>query len=624
LNRIFKPLFLALACLLLVFPNFVLGGSDVSIHNSFTWETDLEWNSWSLNNIETNGSNTGIRLSDLPDGGYQSSGEATYKFSPGGNNKWIKATLDTDDPVQNSAKYIWVSVFNKNSVSQINPDDGSIVKEWNVGMNPSRTTIGCNNDAWVLNRGWGSSALPSSVSHIIPAEDKVITHKLPYPTLTWGRSLSIQCTTPNYIWVGANGYVIKINTASFDALSSGQLATAAQVGNTVTVWAGEPYATYGSVLGSNADFLYVASWTRSDFPWWTGSVYGAPTYKINTSTYALVGGGFPAGRGHYVITNDWLGNVWRDGVCVRIDPGDASTDELCANGSKGISILPANDLQGPKIAYVTTNSNLCVGDLQNNNTNAPTVANLSCTTYQPLGGIDVNGVAVSGGGLGYDNDYDIWFLARKGTYIAEFKQSENYAIVHRYSPTDKAGGGVYSYADFLGNALDNSTDASISPEYSTDGINFFSVNADGSFPGQIEPSADLYIRVGMAGSGTNSPLLRSLKIEYDPEGFSNLRILRTTHTSSLSRDSGDEESTFERGEVVYTRIKLFEPERARDDISLTDRFSNVSNPRNFRFKSDCTGAGQAITPQNIGANQVSLIFDLPLGLSCIDYEYTAN
>ena len=606
----------------------MLGGSDISIHNSFTWETDLEWNSWSLDNIEINGSNSGIRLSDLAEGGYQTSGEATYKFSPGGSNKWIKATLGSDDPIQNSAKYIWASVYNKKSVSQIDPDDGSVVKEWDVGFNPSRTTIGCSNDAWVANRGYGTLGAPPSISHIIPSQNKVITHNLPL-SLRTPRAISIDCGNPQYLWVGANGYVIKLSTSSFDTLGDAPtiLATGAQVGATVNIWGGEPYATYGGVLGTGADFFYVASWTFDGLPWWTGSTNTAPTYRINTTTHALVAGGFPTWKGQYVMTNDWLGNVWRDGVCVRIDPDDGSTDELCANGGKGVSVLPPNDLQGPKIAYTTIGGKLCVGDLQDNTTDTPTVANLSCTAVGILGGVAVDGTAVSGGGLGYDEDYDIWFLPRKGSYVAEFKQSENYLIKHEYSPTSKSGGGIYSYADFLGNALDNSTEASINPEYSTDGVTFFPLNPDGTFPNQIDPSADLYIRIQMTGSGTNSPLLRSLKIEYDPEGFSNLRILRTTHTSSLSRDSGEEESTFERGEAVYVRVKLFEPERARDSVSFTDRFSNVSIPslRNFRFKSGCSGSGNQITPESTSSeNEVSLNIDLPLGLSCIDYEYTAN
>lgn len=600
----------------------------MSVHNGFTWETDLEWNSWSLDKIETNGSNTGIRLSDLPDGGYQTSGEATYKFSPGGNNKWIKATLDTDDPIETAKKYIWASVFNKNSVSQINPDDGTVVKEWDVGNNPSRTTIGCNNDAWVANRGYADMSLIPSISHIIPSEDRVITHRLP-SNLKVPRSISIDCSSnPDYLWVGANGKLIKLSTTAFDALGDDPNVVAsgedgAQVDVTVDISPGEPYATYGSVFGLNSDYLYVASWNYNGYV-----VDYTAINKIGTSDHTLMGGNFPVSAGRYIIGNDWLGNVWRDGKCFRT-AADGTTKELCSGGGVGLIVLP--EASG-KIAYSKrfgSKLELCVGDLVDNKTANPSIANTSCTSDDSLGGNDIFDVAITGGGMGYDDDYDIWYLPRKGNFISEFKQSENYSVGHRYSPTAKAGGGVYSYSDFLGNALDNSTKAGISPKYSTDGVTFFSVNADGSFPDQIEPSADLYIKVGMSGSGTNSPLLRSLKIEYDPESFSNLRILRTTHTSSLSRDIADEESTFERGEVVYVRVKLFEPERARDSVAFTDRFSNVSitkPPRNFRFKSGCSGAGDLITPnpKDISENQVSFNINLPLGLSCIDYEYTAN
>ncbi len=624
-----------LVFVLLVYPSFVWGGSDISVYHSFTWQTDLEWNAWSFNKIEVIGSNQGIRLSDLSKGGYEKQGEATFKFSPGGNNKWVKVNLGSDS-AQNAKKYIWASIHNKDSVSQIDPENGEIVKEWDVGDNPSRTSIGCNNDAWVGNRG-----NPSSISHIIPAENKVITRRLPN-SLNTPRSVSIDCSTnPDYLWVGGNGRVVKINTTAFDALGASQLATAAQVGSTVTIWAGEPYSTYGSVLGEDGNYLYIASWTYDGLPWWGGSTNNSPTYKINTATHAIVDNntnipgttnpdtGLPykayAARGNYVITNDWLGNIWRDKVCVRIDPDDGTTDSLCANGSKGISIIPEiSGVQSPKIVWATADNNLCTADLVDNDTVTPSMANLSCTTDKPLGGTDVFGVGISGGGIGYDDDYDIWFLPRKGAYITEFKQSENYLISHQYSPTSKSGGGIYSYSDFLGNALDNSTGASITQEYSVDGVNYFLLNPDGTFPSEIDPSSDLYIRIKMNGSGTNTPILRSLQIEYEPESFSNLRTIRTTHTSSLARDSGTEESTFERGETVYTRIKLYEPEKARSGTSITDRFSNVKDPRNFRFKKGCSGSGSAINLKASSVNEVSFDIDLPLGLSCIDYEYTAD
>lgn len=608
--------FLLLAAIfLLAAPSWVSSGPDVSVHNSFTWATDLEWSSWSLNNIETNGSNSGIRLSDIDGGGYQTWGEATYKFSPGGKNKWIKATLDADNATQLASKYIWASIYNKNSVSQIDTDDGSIVKEWDVGINPSRTAVGCNNDAWILNRGHGTTSQPSSLSHIIPADNKVITHNFPL-IYRYARAISIACSAgPDYLWIGANGYVIKLNAEVFDNLPDGALATEAQVGSTVSILPGDVYATYGSVFGLNSDYLYVAKQLDERL-----------VYKIRTSDHTLMGGNFPVVGGRYIITNDWLGNIWRDGRCVRIQP-DGAKKELCSGGGIGLTVLPAIPDQGAKVAYskrVEDKLELCVADLIGNDTTDPILANTSCTSGDSLGGIDLSDDRIMGGGMAYDSDYDIWYLPRKGNFISEFKRSENYLIGHRYRPTNKEGGAIYSYSDFLGNALDNSTGASVKLECSTDGVTFFSLNPDGTFPEQVESSTDLYFRIQMTGSGTNSPLLKSLKIEYDPEGFSNLRILRTTHRSSLSRDSGEEESTFERGETVYVRIKLFEPERARNDITLTDRFSNVSNPRNFRFKSGCSGRGKSITTQNVGTNQVSLVFNLPLGLSCIDYEYTAN
>ncbi|MFA6694892.1 MAG: hypothetical protein WCS44_08705, partial [Bacillota bacterium] len=225
--------------------------------------------------------------------------------------------------------------------------------------------------------------------------------------------------------------------------------------------------------------------------------------------------------------------------------------------------------------------------------------------------------------LGFDDDYDIWYLPRKATWMAEFRRSENYSIAHRVSPTNKSGGAIYSYSDFIGNALSNTAPAQTNIVYSVDGTNYYPANADGSFPSQITPSQDLYIKVKMSGSGTNSPLLRSLTVEYAPESQAQLQIIRKTYTSALARNTDNSESTFEKNETVYVRIVVFQPDSSQRGTMLVDRLSNFANPRNYRLKQGCAGNGAALSP-DISSNELRFNINIPLGLSCIDYEYTAQ
>jgi len=56
------------------------------------FSSDDDFAHFNLTNIETVGSDAGIRLEDL-EGGYKPSGEATYRFSPGVYARWKKATI---------------------------------------------------------------------------------------------------------------------------------------------------------------------------------------------------------------------------------------------------------------------------------------------------------------------------------------------------------------------------------------------------------------------------------------------------------------------------------------------------------------------------------------------------
>lgn len=631
----------SLSVLLLVFtgmPAYLLLGFEgsafaVDAYSSQTWQTDLEWGLWTSSNIELNGSgdetnpNSGIRLKQ-EGSGYVESGETTYRFTTQSVNNWIRAVTDGDKATSISSKYLWAAIYNEDSVSQIDTENGEVVKEWDVGDNPSRTAVGCNNDVWVGNRS------DHSISHIIPAENKVITRSLDGGvSLKYPRAVSIMCDIDSEgnddVFIGANGYLIKFSAQDFDDLPVDGNVVDIQEGNTLSLYPGHPNGTYGSAIGADTDnsidsgkrFIYVSGLD----PRGSGD-QTYPTYQVDISKFDQAGykyePGWPIRLGRYVLTNDNYGNVWRDGRVVRMSPNGSTKEFHDPGGSIGILIIPNHPDGSDKIAYID-GDNLVIGDLVDNNTSNPRIENITYRPFRPDGAINqtTEGGPVGGGGLGYDGDYDIWFLPRKTSWMAEFKRSEHYSTAHEVSPTAKSGGAIYSYSDFVGNALSNTIPAQTVIEYSTNSVDYYQANADGSFPDEITPSRDLYIKIKMTGSGTNSPLLRSLKVEYEPESQANLKIIRKTFSSILGRESDASESTFEKNETVYVRLVLFQAGPDESGTTLTDRFSNFKDPKDYRFKQGCTGIGTILNP-SIGVNEIVFSdLDIPSGLSCIDYEY---
>ena len=631
IGKTFTILFLALLYLILPLR------AEASYSRVFS--SDDDFSQWSLTNIEANGSDSGIRLSEKEDGGYERSGEATYKFTPGGTNNWLRATIDGDNATSISSKYLWAAVFNRNSVSQIDTETREIVKEWDVGGDPSRTAIGCDNDAWVGNR------YSNSISHIIPGEDRVITRTIDGGNIfRTPRAVSIQCGSgdeDDYVYVGASGYVAKFSAQDFDNLPKGGKITDIQQGNTLSLsvpnvagtHADDPrYITYGSAFDSSGRYLYVAS--KGRYIAGVGDNNHTLVFKIDTTKFDQAGysfePGWPVNSGYYIINNDDQSHIWRDTHCIRIS-SDGSTKELCSNSAGiGIATIPNHPDGTDKLAYIKNIGgvrHLVVNNLLNNNTDNPSLSNFSQTPMIPAGipdrTVDSPPQNISGGGLGYDEDYDIWFLPRKATWIAEFKASENYSTAHYVKASNKQNGAVYSYSDFIGNALSNTIPAQTDVSYSINGTDYYSANTDGSLPSQITPSQDLYIKVKMTGSGTNSPLLRSLTVEYDPESQGDLQIVRKTYTSSSARDFDKSESTFDKGETVYVRIILFQPD-AESGTSLIDRLSNFTDSRNYRYKVGCSGEGSIVSPIFSATNELKFNINIPSGLSCIDYEYTAE
>lgn len=457
-----------LVCTFLVYPRLSFGASDISAHTSYTWASDLEWGAWSFSNIETNGSNSGIRLANKTSGGYEISGEATYKFSPGGKNSWVAATVKSQEAVEVAAEYLWSIAPPNDSIIQATADSGQIIKKWEMEGSPTYLVAGCDSDVWVVNRSLETAPAEASLSHLVSREGKVVTRRLP-PSLSWPSAIALECNTdPAEIRLLANGYIVRIDANQFDQLGENDpVVPTAQIGPTIPVDPGELTLALGHIADVSGDIL---------------NVYNPLEKEI-----------------YYTV--------------------DILSSEISISESQGTS--------------------------------------------------------------------------------------------------EESGQGQ----EALVRSFDTSTGTALNIQYSTDGVNYYSAQSDGAMPNEVSLSEDLYIKVIMTGSGTNSPLLESLKIEYDPESFSSLAVSRHTYKSVLGRNSDDTQTTFDKGEKVFVRIKLFEPERARDSVTLIERFSNVEGPTNFKLKRNCTGEGDAVAPDASSDNQLNFTLDIPLGLSCLDYEY---
>lgn len=83
-----------ISCLGLFVSIFLFYGlSQASSSVTKIFSSDDDFAHFNLTNIVTVGSNSGIRLQEKSAGAYKSSGEATYKFSPGVYAKWKKVTI---------------------------------------------------------------------------------------------------------------------------------------------------------------------------------------------------------------------------------------------------------------------------------------------------------------------------------------------------------------------------------------------------------------------------------------------------------------------------------------------------------------------------------------------------
>ncbi len=103
-------IFVGLLAVILLFSS--TSQADSAITRTFSSDDDFAH--WSLNKIETVGSNSGIRLEKINNHEYQKSGEATYKFDTGLISDWKKAVIISSGTSAESHLDVQFSVDNNN------------------------------------------------------------------------------------------------------------------------------------------------------------------------------------------------------------------------------------------------------------------------------------------------------------------------------------------------------------------------------------------------------------------------------------------------------------------------------------------------------------------------------
>lgn len=615
---------------------------SVFAESSMTWRTDSQWQTWDRNHVAPVGGDQGIQLTKDNYGQFYDTGTAEYEYSVGSTTKWKNFTAEVTNSSPVGQPFIWAAMYRSDLVSQINPRTGTLVKNWAVGDDPSRTAVGCHNDAWVANR------TGNSISHITPSSDSVKTNLVGSP-LSMLRSISIKCATtvgqPDYLFVGGNGYLIKINADKLDALSSTSeiIGSGAQVGNTIDVRTAltslgvdgsRGYSTYGSVFGGpdfeSSRYLYLANYAGA-LPNFNPTNYNtSDTYRIDTLNWSFDNSFLVSNVGFYIMANDSRGNVWRDGGCHRISPSGVVTTfcELQGDMTRGVgvSVMRINN-NTDRVFYNNYLTNkLCYFNITKAHTATPIKGTETC----------VDGGGTMSGALGYDTEKNIWFIPRNqtGALIRKFTASSNYTS-RLGIPNSILGenGNFYTYSDFIGNALENSF-GTLSFSFSPDGGTNWFTQAE-LLAGTIPDSTSLKIKASFTGAST-SPILKSITLGYESQ-FGNLgsKMLKSTYRTAEDRNGEkNPKATFEKGETVYVRIKTFEGMDGRSNLLLTDRISgNVESPadlvaKKFVYKdgAKCANINNTVTVKYLSDSGKNKRYEFTFptikqGETCIDYEY---
>ncbi len=532
-----------------------LAGSKAADHIVMKWQNDNQWKStidpWTLNNVDLVGQNGGLRL-ERKDLGYAAEGYATYHYSPGSVNAW-KGVSAEEGSVSEARTSIWLSVHDKDTLAQLAPD-GTIIKEWSVGKDPSRVAMGCDSDVWVANRSLvdGGTNLANSISHIIPLQNKVVTRAFS-PNITNPTAISVQCSEGSAsVWVGVENDDVfyRIDADEFDGLAEGTAIdpTATASGDPVSLGCtGE--CTLGSVLSQDGKFLYVLGRTK--------------VMKIDTTSLTKTKE-FTISSGQ-MITKDNRGNIWvTDGdnnTIYRIDSAENLSTLNVNLPTAGITVIPPGEPLSAEILAFTNKATgaLCKAEITGNDTAAPTLGTITCADAPPEN--------ARGSGISYDPvTKDIWLTLKDAAKVYKYSFSSNYLSAQAYD-SNTLQGTLDSYADFVGTTY-SEDNQHLEYQFSTDNQTWYS--KDDFNAGRLPNSSDLYIMVRFYGNTYSSPVLKSLSVSYDivDNNFSGVILEKKTF---LAEGAGSLKytATIEPGNDVVARIKI-KSANAISGASLTD------------------------------------------------------
>jgi hypothetical protein len=646
-----------------------------------TFKADLDFSVWSKDKTELVGSDGGVKLSTDPaSSGFYQSGTLTYKFSPGGTNHWTSAASSVATVDSSQAWFAWEGQNKQNKVLQVDPVEGSTVKEWVTGTTPLAGVGGGSADYWVTNSvpyqttgGYNctvanrTAGLCYSVSHIMPSQNKIVTRPIPTASNRNLITISIDKVNKN-LWIGdsVNKQIIVLNYTNFD--------DTAQALDYDTIEA--TYIPYKSVLSSGAQAFCFTSYEigfecinttdyediatpqegageifldEHDDIWYTGT---DDLYKARPDF---------TGGGHFdkqtfnntVFGPDTTIPSWPATRYAKPLPYITELavvpDSLDTTPDDGHSVIMFAKQSKPDLYYMEIQNNPLPSSsvLSSNSAQFKSLSgplNTSSYNYRHALNISPNGdVVYMGTSIALDPDRTSYSDYLKNRFYDVAPKATSYAPVvqnlndsQSYSTADQLEPYVY-FDNFIASGV-GSTDTAVVVKYSNTGAadSFQSAGTDGSIP--VTDSADLYIQVTLSGFRSASPILKSLSITYQSSLADNLKtiVTRSMYKSEANRDDNtDPISTFEKGQPVYVRTKIYEPSLRRDDVKIEETVSGIDkfsilDEKKFVYK---TGTGdkcttvisdRTITPTTSGQTYIFTIPFITRGLTCIDYEYTSS
>jgi len=150
----------------------------------------------------------------------------------------------------------------------------------------------------------------------------------------------------------------------------------------------------------------------------------------------------------------------------------------------------------------------------------------------------------------------------------------------------------------------------------------------GSAKAIVSPETSDFFKVMQQGTSSDTAkVLSGMPVNVSSSSNANSstglvpQIIKSTYLDS-SRSSSVKEMNFEKGDTIYVRIEIFDPNQQGDSLIISDRVFNFTTGtfKNFRFiKSDGSTSGLgSVQPIN---NKMEFSVNAGKGINKIEYEY---